>query len=246
MLEIAICDDEQADRECLQGMLHTILDKFDIERQITCYDSGEKLLDTGRFHLVFMDIMMEGKNGIDIGQELYSRNQMTKIIYQTNFGEYCREAMNTVHAFAFLEKPLTWEAVEQQIEEFLKYYRREEVKLAFRNVSYELNGVKASKSAVFLAVSDILYFEYIKTKKKIRIVTKSTVYEYPGIISELAERQRNNGFEISCRGILVNLNNVMKIRGYEVILKNGASVSLSQKRVTEFKKRLNEFVHSEE
>lgn len=246
MLEIAICDDEQADREHLQEMLYTILDKFDIERQITCYDSGEKLLDSGRFHLVFMDIMMEGRNGIDIGQELYSRNQMTKIIYQTNFGEYCREAMNTVHAFAFLEKPLTVEAVEQQIEEFMKYYLREEVKLTFRNVSYEQNGVEASKAAVFLAVSDILYFEYIKTKKKIRIVTKSIVYEYPGIISELAESQRHNGFETSCRGILVNLNNVMKIRGYEVVLRNGTSVPLSQKRVTEFKKRLNEYIHNEE
>lgn len=28
MLEIAICEDEQADRERLQGMLYTILDKY--------------------------------------------------------------------------------------------------------------------------------------------------------------------------------------------------------------------------
>lgn len=246
MLEIGICEDEQADRERLHEMLHTILNKFDVEHQITCYDSGEKLLDSDRFHLVFMDIVMEGRNGIDIGHELYNRNQMTKIIYQTNFREYCMDAMNAVHAFAFLEKPLTVETVEQQVDEFLKYYRREKVKLTFRNVSYEQNGVEASKPVVVLAVSDILYFEYIKTKKKIRIVTKSTVYEYPGIISELAENQRQNGFETSCRGILVNLNNVMKIRGYEVVLRNGASVPLSQKRVTEFKKRLNEYVHNEE
>lgn len=32
MLEIAICEDEQADRERLQGMLHTILDKYNLER----------------------------------------------------------------------------------------------------------------------------------------------------------------------------------------------------------------------
>ena len=246
MLEIAICEDEQADRERLQEMLHTILDKYGVERQITCYDSGEKLLESGRFHLVFMDIIMEGRNGIDIGQELHSRNRMTKIIYQTNFREYCMDAVNAVHAFAFLEKPLTVETVEQQVDEFLKYYRREEIKLSFNNVSYEKNGVEASKPAVVLAVSDILYFEYVKTKKKIRIVTKGTVYEYSGIISELAESQRHNGFETSCRGILVNLRNVMKIRGYEVILRNGAAVPLSQKRVKEFKKRLNECIHSGE
>ena len=59
MLEIAICEDGQADRECLQGMLHTIQDKYNLERQIACYCSGE----------------------------------------------YCREAVNTVHAFAYMEKP---------------------------------------------------------------------------------------------------------------------------------------------
>ena len=42
----------------------------------------------------------------------------------------------------------------------------------------------------------------------------------------------------SCRGILVNLKNVAKTKGYEVVLKNGTSVPLSQKRVAQFKERL--------
>ena len=57
---------------------------------------------------------------------------------------------------------------------------------------------------------------------------------------------RKEGFETSCRGILVNLRNVAKIRGYEVTLRNGENVPLSQKRVTEFKTRLNECVHENE
>ena len=243
MLQIAICEDEQADRERLQEMLHTILNKYAVERQITCCGSGEELLDSGiRFHLIFMDIVMEGRNGIDIGQEIYNRNHTVKIIYQTNFGEYCREAMNTVHAFAYIEKPVDAKMLEQQVAEFLKQYRKEEVQLEFHSVSFEENGIVAEKPSILLPVSAIQYFEYIKTKKKVKIVTESVVYEYPDVISSLGERMQPYGFETSCRGILVNLRNVMKIKGYEVVLRNGASVPLSQKRVTEFKKRLNECV----
>ena len=62
MLEIAICEDEQADRERLQGMLYAILDKYNMEQQITCYSSGEELLGSGvQFQLIFMDIVMEGR-----------------------------------------------------------------------------------------------------------------------------------------------------------------------------------------
>lgn len=80
----------------------------------------------------FMDIMMEGRNGIETGQELYSRNHSAKIIYITNFGQYCMDAVNTVHAFAFLEMPVSAEALEEQLQAFLRQYRKEEVRLEFQ------------------------------------------------------------------------------------------------------------------
>ncbi len=43
MLEITVCEDEQADRDRLCSMLGVILDKQNIEHRITCYGSGEEL-----------------------------------------------------------------------------------------------------------------------------------------------------------------------------------------------------------
>ncbi len=240
MLEIAVCEDEQADRDRLCSMLGVILDKQNIECRITCYGSGEELLEADAvFQLVFLDIMMDGKNGIDVGREICRKNRKACIIYQTNFGEYITEAVNTVHAFAYLSKPVTEEELEQQVTEYLVSVRKEERRLGFRNVSYEENGIETVKPSLSLPMEKILYFEYIKAKKRIRIVTEDVCYEYPGIFSVLEGELRKEGFETSCRGILVNLRNVAKIRGYEVVLKNGGSVPLSQKRVTEFKVRLN-------
>jgi DNA-binding NtrC family response regulator len=45
------------------------------------------------------------------------------------------DAVNTVHAFAFLEKPVSTEALEEQLQAFLRQYQKEEVRLEFRNVS---------------------------------------------------------------------------------------------------------------
>ena len=247
MLQIAVCEDEQADRDHLIGILKPLLDKYieSEEYRITNFISGGELLQSDdSFHLIFMDIMMEGRNGIETGQELYSRNHSAKIIYITNFGQYCMDAVNTVHAFAFLEKPVSTEALEEQLQAFLRQYQKEEVRLEFRNVSYEENGVLSEKPTLLLTVDTILYFEYIKAKKKVKIVTENMVYEYPDAISGLEERMQPYGFETSCRGILVNLKNVAKTKGYEVVLKNGMSVPLSQKRVAQFKERLNEYIHN--
>lgn len=247
MLQIAICEDEQSDREALANLLEQVLDKYALDYRITAYRSGEELLESGiLFQLIFLDIVMEGRSGIDIGQEIYGKNQSAKIIYQTNFGEYCKAAVNTAHAFAFLEKPISETILEQQIREFLKHRQREDVWLEFKKVSYEEDAVWVEKPSVRLLSDDIYYFEYVKSKRKIKIITADTIYEYRNSISDLEKRLFPCGFEPSCRGILVNMRNIAKIRGYRVILKNGASVPLSQKRVAQFKARLNEFIHSGE
>ena len=44
MLEIAVCEDEQADRDRLCSMLGVILNKQELEHRITCYGSGEELI----------------------------------------------------------------------------------------------------------------------------------------------------------------------------------------------------------
>ena len=245
MLQIAVCEDERADREHLIGILEPILRRYAPEYQITNFTAGEELLAADNiFHLIFMDIVMEGKkSGIETGQEIYGRSQSAKIIYITNYGNYCMDAVNAAHAFSFLEKPVSAEALEEQIISFLQGYWKKETRMVFRNVTHEENGIMMKKISLALPINSILYFEYIKSGKKIRIVMENAVYEYPDTMHSLEIRMSSYGFETSCRGILVSLRNVAKIKGYEVMLKNGMTVPLSQKRVAQFKKRLNEYIH---
>lgn len=52
------------------------------------------------------------------------------------------------------------------------------------------------------------------------------------------------GFAVSCRGILVNIENVIRIEGYSLIMNNGEKIALSQRRVIEFKAKMNSYIHS--
>lgn len=239
MIKIAICDDNSEEMELSREIIAKIMEDYAIPYEITEYETGEMLLHTDLdFHLVFLDIIMGEKNGIEVGNEIYRRNRRTKIIFQTNYIEYCLDAINISHAFAFLEKPLTEEEVQSQIEVFIENdVAAENPGMKFENVICVRDGEKKIKPEITLPIQDIMYFEYIKAQKKIKIVTKDSKYIYKAAMNAVEERMKPFRFAISCRGILVNLENIEKIQRYRVFLKNGESVLLSQKRVREFKKR---------
>jgi len=113
----------------------------------------------------------------------------------------------------------------------------------FHNVRYSLDGKDVVKSILSIPVKEIVYFEYIKMQKEIKIVTKSTEYIYTEAMNKLEEKMRPLGFEMCCRGILVNLERVMRIKMYDILLDTGGNVPLSQRRVKEFRERINEYLH---
>lgn len=245
MINIAICDDEKKDIVHLKSILQEVMDKYSMNYDIQEYESGESLMQAASlFHLIFLDIVMNGESGIDIGKHIHRKNRSTKIIFQTNFGNYCKEAMNQTHAFAFLEKPLEVPAVEEQIKEFFEDSESmQDLLMDFHNVRYSLDGKDVVKSILSIPVKEIVYFEYIKMQKEIKIVTRLTEYIYTEAMNKLEEKMRPLGFEMCCRGILVNLERVMRIKMYDILLDTGGKVPLSQRRVKEFKERMNEYLH---
>ncbi len=245
MIQIAICDGCEADLLRLKGMLTEIMEKHAICHRIHEYSSGEKLLEAKEvFHLVFLEIVMDGMNGMEAAKRLCWRNRFTKIIFQTNFGEYCKEAVNRTHAFAFLEKPLQAEEVEEQVREFLESNGGvQDIMVEIRNVRYMLDRKEKRKASLNLPVKDIIYFEHLKVQKEIRIVTETGEYRYTEMMSELEERMKPLGFETCCRGMLVNLERIEKIKRHEIFLDTGDTLPLSQRRVAQFKGRINEYMH---
>lgn len=246
MLRIAICDDDQNDLMRLKLMIEKIVEKYSIRYDIVLYDSGEELLDSQLlFHLIFLDIRIGEINGIDIGKRIYKKNRSTKIVFQTLYGQYCRAAINESHAFAFLDKPLKESLVEKQIREFLEREEGvQEMWIEFKHINYIIDNEEREKESLRIPIKDIVYFEYLKGERRVKVVTEKIEFTYIEIMSILEEKMRPFGFEVCSRGILVNLDKVKRIKKCNIFLCKGTVVPLSQRRMVYFKERMNEFVNN--
>jgi len=92
-------------------------------------------------------------------------------------------------------------------------------------------------TVICLYCSDIFYFEY--QNRKVKIVTLEK--EYICInekISNIAKKMKPYGFAMCHQSFVVNLYEIERIKAQEVIMKNGDTVYLAQKRAATIRKEL--------
>lgn len=246
MLSIAICDDEKSEIEKIRTLLELKLEAHAIIYEIKAYESGEDLLaDNKLFDIAFLDISMKEISGVEVGIKLYQRSQRIKIVYITSFNEYWEEAINQAHAFAYLSKPINKEKLLKQVHDLVNQIGTDKeniVEIELRNVK-ELGSNEKEYKSIRVPVPDILYYEYVKATRKIKVKTVHCSFEYSGTIAEVEKRMGVYGFGTCYRGILVNLEHVMRAKGDTVYLNTGEMLPLSQKRVAEFKNQLSDYIY---
>ncbi len=243
MIKVAICDDNSEDLSSAKGIFTSVFDKLGIDNVLQLFTSAEEMLaDKQDIDLAILDIEINGENGIDLGRQLKSRYPQIKIIYITSFEQYCMQAINEIHAFSFLCKPLIVDKVIEQMHDLIPEI--EGLKDSIEKTFYKVTNDHGREYPILkININDIIYFEYIKSKRKISIVLKDAVYEYSYVMGKLIDELADYGFAVNCRGCLVNLRHIEKIQGYEVYMDNGKSLPLSQKRVARFKEIMNDYIH---
>ncbi|MDR2021720.1 MAG: LytTR family DNA-binding domain-containing protein [Hungatella sp.] len=247
MFKVAICDDEQNEAAVIKQLVEEFMKDHGILYSIQMFHSGEDLTASSvSFDFVFLDISMGGMNGIEAGMKLYQRNRKVRIIYITGFNGYCSDAINRAHAFAYLSKPVKKEQLLDHISELVQVIgldRGNDIEIILSNVTEISESGEKEYPAIKVSVSKILYFEYVKTARKIRVKTIKKTYEYLGTMTDVEQRMEIYGFGTCYRGVIVNFEHVAKVKGDMVYLNTGERLPLSQKRVIAFKEQLNNYVH---
>ena len=242
MIDIAICDDNRDDLNMVAKMIEEILLERKIVFNLHMFVSAKKMLEEiKKVDIGILDISMDEINGIELGRKIKSKFSNAKLLYVTSFNEYCQQAINDVHAFSFLCKPLNKDKLKKQIDEVVND------KLEITNINYRMfYNLKDENGKEYLAkkvnLDNIIYFEYVKSKRRILMVQDEEKYEFSYVMATLSKELEEKAFEISCRGYLVNLKHVTRIKGYDIYLDNGEKVPLSQKRVSMFKSGLNRYL----
>lgn len=239
MLHIAIYDVKLNSLQQTSKLIKEIFNTYTDFFLIKDFESSDKLLSTAYlFQVVFLSIDKDN-DCIKIGRQLYRNNHHLKIIYLAEnniIHSYCLDALNKSHAYAFVERPLQKKQVEELSNDIInEYMENQEITIEFRNVKYVSDTNELKLPVVKLTVKNIIYFEYIKSQRAIKVITDHGEFLFSGTVNHLEERMLPLGFEISCQGILVNLDKIVRIKGYTIYLKNGETVPLSQRRVSKFK-----------
>ncbi|MBP3729679.1 MAG: response regulator transcription factor [Lachnospiraceae bacterium] len=125
-IQIAIVDDRSEERARLALEIHRF---FSLERakrfRLESYASAEEMLEhfqPERFHLVFLDIVMDEMNGIELAGRLRQSDPRLLIVFQTTSREYAFDAF-PVHPFDYLIKPFRPEDLDQVMREALRVIR---------------------------------------------------------------------------------------------------------------------------
>lgn len=240
MIEIVVCDDNVEDLNHATDILNKIFEDKSILYNIRAYLSAGEMLDAAQeIDIAILDIAMKEYNGIEVGRKIREKFPNAKLIYTTSFEEYCMRAINEAHAFSFLCKPLDGHKLQVQIKELLDNFSDSVVEKEFYKVT---DSRKREYSMMRFNLKDILYFEYIKRQRRASIVLLDEIYECECVFERLAEELKPYDFVVNCRGNLVNLVHVQKIKGYILYLDNGKELAIAQKRVVEFRVQMNEFL----
>lgn len=231
-MNIAVCDDE----EVISGHIRDMIKKINPDLWIDTYVSGEELLSSGKqFDIVFLDIMMDGINGIDAAKSLRAENEDTVLIFITGAKEYVFDAFD-VSAFHYLLKPIKEDKFKEVFERARKEVHRRR-KLAQRTLF-----VKTKRKGITLRVNDILYIE--SRAKKVEIHTTAKSIELYSTMSEL-EGQLGDGFYRCHRGYIVNMAYIAEYSNDSITLSSGETVYMAKEKYNEFVKTYMRYLRNE-
>ena len=229
-IRIAMCDDEESALRIISSAVNSVFRQKGIQTETVGFLSAEKLLErlqeTGSaFDIVMLDIRMPQADGIRLAESIREKlGNDVRIVFVS--GEEARvfEAFS-VNAFFFIRKS----RLIDDVTGFCNHYLAAEQKgIARRVVNFKQNGAD-----IPLYLSDLVYVESEGRKQKIYINGKRQPLELNTTMQEIEEQVAEGGFIRVHKGYLVNNAYISRISGESVMLKTGAEVPISRRKLKE-------------
>ena len=216
-MRIAIVEDKREDREELCVLLEQYCSARGVDAEYTCFPSGDALLaafEPGTYHCVFLDIYMNGRDGMETARELRRQDDACRLIFYTISLAHAVESYE-VRASWYLTKPLS----ERRLADAMDVVCAAQL-YAEHAVHVPIKGVDTK-----VRMSDILYMDYADRKTRLHLADRTlTVDETAGELMSLLDADER--FLICNRSVIVNLDQVERAEEHDFLMKNGDAVPL--------------------
>lgn len=227
-MKFVICDD---DHQVCSELVELLKQECENTSPVVYHDPSEFIQDKEKYDVVFLDIDMPHMNGIEVGNYIRKENKQAAIIYLTNLSEYRPMAFG-VHAFDYVEKPMTKEKLKQIIMDLNNYQKPQ--------VVVPTIGFKSKDGILRLPISDILYFEFANRKVYLHSIQKTFVLT--SSLYAIKDAMSAYQFVSPHKSFCINLDHVRLVKGYDIFMSNDDVIPLSQKKSSEFRASLNHYL----
>lgn len=211
---IAVVEDDKKDIDMLLRSLDQYREKYRCEMTITCFQSGEGFLaslEKEKYTAVFLDIYLGQMDGIETARRLWRYQPHCLIIFLTSSTEHIWQAFK-VHCFDYIDKK---DFTQKRIFEVLDDLRR---KLPTLDQNLEFicgnRSVRIPMRKIQHILSDNNYTLFM--------MEDGTQYRYRIPFRNVLALTEQADFFLNCnRGILLNMNDIIKEEIDVYVMKNG-------------------------
>ena len=226
MLNIAVCDDEKCMSEQLKKMTEDFFRVKNTDISVIEYSSGEELLKSNeRIDILFLDIGMQGMDGIETARRLRAQGYKSFLVFITVLKEMVFRSFE-VQPFDYLVKPVRKEHFEKTME---RLFLSMQDKLSPEKTNLLVR--KGCESNI-ISFQDIICCEIIDRKVYLYLVSGEVIDYYDRI--ENLEKKLDGRFFRCHRSYLINLNHLKSYRNNTAYMANGKEIPVSRLRSKEF------------
>ncbi|MGL5752883.1 MAG: LytR/AlgR family response regulator transcription factor [Paraclostridium sp.] len=236
MIKIGLCEDNNLYIEQLSSILKKIEKDNNLEFEINSFNSGEDLVEfcskhKDYFDILFLDVLMDGMNGIEAAQAIRNMYSSAYMIFVTSSKEYALDSYS-VNAYGYILKPYSHDSIENKVLELI-----DKIDLNKKNTIY----VKNNQDIYSLRLDDVVYFESNLRKITAYLINGEKITFY-NKISNL-ESEIDSSLFIRChRSFLVNLIYVKNIVASDLITTTEEFLPISKKYLSSTRDAFTDYI----
>lgn len=236
MLKIAFCDDQLEILKELSSLIDLYRMEKNLEIEYTSFLSPIELLmrvERGAsYDVLFLDILMQGENGIAVAKELREYDNHVKIVFVTSTSEYAVESYQ-VNATFYQLKPIRKEAFDRIMDQIVSEQIHEESSFLIVKCKSGITKIKLAQLEYCEVINRSLYF-HLTSGKELESADK---------LDDLEKRLENNlEFIRPHRSFLVNMKYIQKITSRLITMDSLMTIPIPHGKYTQIKNTYLEYL----
>lgn len=233
-MKIAIVDDIAGERTLLHRRLHRQFTQRGVRAEFFEYENGAAFLADAakqQFTVLFLDIYMDGKNGIEVAKEFRKTDAMCLLVFTTTSTDHALEGF-AVRAMHYLVKPYAEHDISVLLDEILSRIPKQE-----RYIQVKISG-----SDVRIPLGTIVYAEHFSHMIHMHTSAGKTLITRQSFGSFTEPLKKDPRFFLCSRGVVLNLEHAVDFDGNTFVLADGSPISVSRDLVKTARQTFMEFL----